>query len=139
MKQHDACIILIRQLQNKVEKQLNYAMQSHDITMTQAATLAAIAECPKKQIPLKQLEKKLQLSQSVTAGIVSRLEQKKLLESFGDTTDKRIKIVKITTSGEQICQKAQKTMSEIEKTFAQSFTAEEYKELKKLLSKAINT
>lgn len=82
MKKGQSCTVLIRHLQNTIEKQSNSAMQDLDITMSQAGALAAILETPNGQITLKELEKKIQLSQSVTAGIVTRMEQKGYIESF---------------------------------------------------------
>ena len=45
----------------------------------------------------------MHVAQSTTAGIVSRLEQKSLLESVPDPADKRIKLVRLTEAGKQCC------------------------------------
>ncbi len=52
-----------------------------------------------KQLSMKQLEKVLCIAQSTTAGIISRLEQKGLVEGYADAVDKRIKLVRITQAG----------------------------------------
>ena len=49
---------------------------------------------------MKELEHYFQIAQSTVVGIVSRLEKKELVEAFGDSSDKRIKVVHITPSGE---------------------------------------
>lgn len=88
---------------------------------------------------MKYLEKELDLAQSVTAGIIVRLEQKKYVESFGDSTDKRIKIVRITTLGEQIYQASQKILSELENKVLSNLTDDEKRQFKDLLIKVRNT
>ncbi len=136
MKKGQSCTVLIRHLQNTIEKQSNSAMQDLDITMSQAGALAAILETPNGQITLKELEKKIQLSQSVTAGIVTRMEQKGYIESFGNPEDKRIKILRITPLGIEQCNNARIIFADIENKFLSVLTEAErenlYLTLKKL-------
>lgn len=136
MKKGQSCTVLIRHLQNTIEKQSNSAMQDLDITMSQAGALAAILETPNGQITLKELEKKIQLSQSVTAGIVTRMEQKGYIESFGSPEDKRIKILRITPLGIEQCNNARIIFAGIEEKFLSVLTEAErenlYLTLKKL-------
>lgn len=137
MERNDTCLTLLKRLENMLEKRLNHVMTELDLTTTQAATLVTILSFPEKQVPLKKLEKTLHLSQSVTAGIVVRLEQKKLLESFGDSADKRIKIVKVTPKGEKLCYDAQERMKIAEEEGMSGLTEEEKAIFKSLLKKAI--
>lgn len=135
MKKEQSCTVLIRHLQNTLEKQLNSAMQDLDITMSQAGALAAISESPNGQITLKGLEKKIQLSQSVTAGIVTRMEQKGYIESFGSPEDKRIKILRITPLGIEQCNNARIIFAGIEKKFLSVLTKTEQENLYLTLKK----
>lgn len=130
------CSILIREIQNYTERQSNNLMHDEGITMSQARTLAELLEYPHKQASLKELEKKLELAQSVTAGIVKRLEQKGYVESFGDPDDKRIKIVRITSLGEERCRIAQTLLFHLEKQLFSGLTDDEYQSLFHLLKKA---
>lgn len=52
---------------------------------------------------MKELEKTLKLSQQNIVGLVKRLQEKKFLYNFSDKEDKRIKHVKLTDSGNQLC------------------------------------
>lgn len=101
MTNNESCLILIKQLEVNMGRRMNNEMKELDMTLTQVRVLSILLEFPEKQATLKDLEKKLQVSQSVTVGIIKRLEQRKYIESFGDSEDKRIKIVKITSLGEQ--------------------------------------
>lgn len=135
MKEGQSCTVLIRHLQNTLEKQLNSAMQDLDLTMSQAGALAAILEAPNGQITLKGLEKKIQLAQSVTAGIVTRMEQKGYIESFGNPEDKRIKILRITPLGTTQCNNARIILAGIERKFLSVLTETEQENLYLTLKK----
>ena len=132
-------IILINQIKNIQEKRLNQALKAQDITLSQAKALSILCEYPEQQMTLKDLEKKLDLAQSVTAGIVARLEQKKYVESFGAPDDKRIKIVRVTPLGEQKYLISEKALSELEETAFSKLTDGETQQLNSLLLTVRNT
>lgn len=138
MEKEKFCAVMIRNLHNQLEKQMNNAMQSMDITISQAGILAAVMESPEGKLTMKELEQTRQLSQSVTAGIVFRLEQKGLLESYGDPADKRIKIVKVTRQGEAHCEAARDIIVRMENKMLAGMTEEDIDTLWTLLSAAFN-
>lgn len=139
MSENVSSTILIKEIQNLVEKKLNHALENQDITISQAKVLALLLETPDHQATLKQIEKGLDLSQSVTAGIVVRLEQKKYVVSFGDATDKRIKIVRITPLGEQRYHASQKILGKQEDEALSALTVSEKEQFKMFLIKVKNT
>lgn len=99
MADHVSCGILMKQIGDEMQKRADNKMRSWDMTMAQAGALLALNDAPEKQLSMKQLEKVLCIAQSTTAGIISRLEQKGLVEGYADTVDKRIKLVRITQAG----------------------------------------
>lgn len=139
MSENVSSTILIKEIQNLVEKKLNHALENQDITISQAKVLALLLETPDHQATLKQIEKGLDLSQSVTAGIVVRLEQKKYVVSFGDATDKRIKIVRITPLGEQRYHASQKILGKQEDEALSALTVSEKEQFRMFLIKVKNT
>ena len=139
MSEKYSSIILIKEIQNLVEKKLNHALENQDITISQAKVLALLLETPDHQATLKHIEKGLDLSQSVTAGLVVRLEQKKYVVSFGDATDKRIKIVQITPLGEQRYHASQKILGKQEDEALSALTVSEKEQFKMFLIKVKNT
>ena len=132
-------IILIKSIKDIEEKELNHALKEQDITLSQAKTLSVLSKHPERQVTLKNLEKELDLAQSVTAGMIVRLEQKKYVESFGDSADKRIKIVRITPLGEQKYQASIKILAELENAVLADLTDDEKWKFKDLLIKVRNT
>lgn len=139
MNENITSIILIKNIKDIEEKELNHALKVQDITLSQAKALSVLSRHPERQATLKYLEKELDLAQSVTAGIIIRLEQKKYVESFGDSADKRIKIVRITPLGEQKYQDSQKILVELENKVLSDLTDDEKQKFKEFLVKVRNT
>lgn len=135
MENSESCLILIKQLEVSMGRRMNNEMKEMDMTLTQVRVLSLLLGFPEKQATLKDLEKKLQLSQSVTAGIIKRLEQRKYIESFGDSEDKRIKIVQITPLGEQQCICSDKILFHLEEEMLSCLSEHEMMTLQTLLKR----
>lgn len=127
--------LLFKQIHDRLEKQSNNALRAKDLTMMQVSVLMALQQAAEQQLSMKELERYFGVAQSTVAGIVSRLEQKDLVEAFGDTADKRIKLVHITTAGEKCCAEAACQMKEAEEKLLQGFSSEERKILNHLLTR----
>ena len=114
MEKRQACGKLIKQINDELRKNANNAMRSMDMTMAQLEALLELDRAPEKQRSLKELEQRLHVAQSTAAGIIARLEQKGFVEGFGDTTDRRIKLVRITPAGIDCANSARQGMLEAE-------------------------
>lgn len=114
-------------------------MRSRDMTMTQTSALLALYHAPEQQMTLKELESFLHVAQSTAAGITSRLEQKKLVECFGDATDKRIELVRITQSGLEHVQEAEQDIRQAEERLLSGLTETEQSIFYSLLKKVRDT
>ncbi|MGN0246746.1 MAG: MarR family winged helix-turn-helix transcriptional regulator [Lachnospiraceae bacterium] len=117
--------LLLKQIHDSLEKQANNQLRPKDLTMMQVVVLMAIRESSEKLLSMKEIEHHFQVAQSTIAGIVTRLEKKGFVEASGDITDKRIKLVRITTDGEKCCEEAEKYMHEAEEMLMHGFTKEE--------------
>ena len=95
--------------------------------------LVEILKAPTRKLTFKELEKCLSLAQSTTAGLIFRLEQKKLVSVSGDTDDKRIKYVEITPVGEKFCKEAKREIDDTEKKLLENLSAAERENLLSLL------
>ncbi len=116
---------LFKQIHDGLEKQANHSLRSQDLTMAQVSALLELRFSPEKQMPLKELERRLHVAQSTAAGIVTRLEQKGFVEGFGDPRDRRIKMLRITPAGESCCQVADRHMAESEAALLSGLTEAE--------------
>lgn len=135
MENSESCLILIKQLEVSMGRRMNNEMKELDMTLTQVRVLSLLLDFPENQATLKDLEKKLQLSQSVTAGIIKRLEQRKYIKSFGDSDDKRIKIVQITSLGAQQCIRSDKILYQLEEEMLSCLSEHEIITLQTLLKR----
>lgn len=122
MEPTNSCGRLIKQINDELQKNANNAMRSHGLTMAQLEALMELNQAEGKQLTLKELERRLHLAQSTSAGIVSRLEEKGLIESFGDASDRRIKLVHITSSGLERTRDAEQEMNRAENQLLSSLT-----------------
>lgn len=129
------CGMLIRQINNALEKRCNNQLKAIDLTFSQMSALIELSNTPVKKLTFKELEKQMSLAQSTTAGLISRLEQKKLVLVSGDKKDKRIKYVEITALGETYCNQARQDMEDMETQLLEYLSPEEKTILLSLLGK----
>ncbi|WP_298029870.1 MarR family winged helix-turn-helix transcriptional regulator [uncultured Dysosmobacter sp.] len=135
MKNRTALGALVKRIYDSFEKQANSLLRTQDLTMAQFGVLVELSLTAEKQLTLKELEQRLHVAQSTTAGIVVRLEQKKLVECFGDPVDRRIKLVRITAAGEKRLQYADQDMEATERSMLSALSAQEQDTLLRLLEK----
>lgn len=131
--------MLIRQINNALEKRVNNQLKAKDLTISQMSALIEVLNAPGKKLPFKEMEKCLSLAQSTTAGLIFRLEQKKLVSVSGDTDDKRIKYVEITSLGEKFCKEARQEMDHTEKMLLKNLSAVDRENLLSLLEEVNRT
>lgn len=139
MNETNTCGMLIRQINNALEKRVNNQLKAKDLTLSQMSALIEILNTPAKKLTFKELEKCLSLAQSTTAGLISRLEQKKLVSVSGDMDDKRIKYVEITSLGEKFCHEARQEMEHTEKMLLENLSATEKESLLSFLEEVSRT
>lgn len=135
MTEHTDFIILIKQISDEMQKRADNKLRSQNLTMTQAGALMILSNAPEKQMTMKQMEKSLHVAQSTAAGIVSRLEQKGLVEGHSDAGDKRIKLVHITQAGIDRILETEEDMAQTEKMLLSKLTETEQEILYSLLKK----
>ena len=127
--------LLFKQIHDRLEEQSNNALRSKDLTMMQVSILVKLHQSSEQRLSMKELERYFGVAQSTIVGIVSRLEQKAMVESFYDATDKRIKLVHITPIGERCRAEASYEMELAEKKMLRGFSGEERNTLNRLLTR----
>lgn len=135
MEEMRDCGRLLKQINDELRKSANNAMRSQDMTMAQLAALVALDHAPEKQCSLKDLEQSLRVAQSTAAGIVSRLEQKGFVMSFGDAADRRVKLAQITPEGMECARAARREMEAAEERLLSGLTETEREIFYTLLKK----
>lgn len=138
-KSQDRVIPIVKLLSEIIEKKANGELKKYNITIGQVRVLGILYYSQHQECSLKELEKIFRTSQATIAGIVSRLEDKKLIIGFPDTQDKRIKKVKLTKEGEMLASEAQLKVNDMEKWLTSKLAKDERGELIRLLYKVYDT
>lgn len=131
----DSYGFLFKQINDALAKRSNNTLRNQGLTMAQLAVLLCLNDAQDKKVSLKEMERALGVAQSTTAGIVSRLEQKGLVEGYGDPSDKRVKMLRITEEGIACCLKAKKSMDEADTYLLAGLNEKEKATLQRLLRK----
>ena len=135
MRDDYICGTLLKQINDIMEKNANNALRGQNLTISQSGVLMLLDEKEEKTATFKELEKKFGVSQPTMVGLLSRLEQKNLIEILSDPDDKRIRRAHLTKMGENKCKEGYKHMRSAEELLLDSLTAGEKKEFLRLLTK----
>lgn len=136
--QGKTCGQLFKQINDELQRRANNQMRSQDITMSQATVLLELAHAPSSTLSMKELEKRLNVAQPTVVGLINRLEQKNLVDSFGEPNDKRTKLVKLTADGLLRVQQTEDCMDNVERNMLSGLTDTERDILYSLLKKVHN-
>ena len=128
------CGTYIKHISDVLQRDCNNDLKAVGLTMSQLSVLLQLEASITGQIPLKALEKQLQVAQSTAAGIISRLEQKGFAEGCSGT-DKRVKLVRITDAGRACLAEAKGRAEESEAHLLSALSEEERVLFNSLLKK----
>lgn len=117
--------ILIKQIADALARRANSDLKRLNLTMPQANLLRALTALPEHKTTFKEAEKLIHMAQSTTAGLIARLEQKKLVVSFVDANDKRVKFVGLTTDGAAASAAAEQKMRQTQEHLLAGLTKTE--------------
>lgn len=135
MSNEYTCGALLKQINDIMEKNANNALRGEDLTISQSGVLVLLDGKEEKEATFKELEKSFGVSQPTMVGILSRLEQKNLVEILDDPSDKRIRRAHLTKEGADKCKEGYKHMKAAERLLLGSLTEDEKKEFFLLLVK----
>lgn len=136
MQDHDRdCVALIKHIDIKMTKRANERFDSYGVTFRQVRLLMLLRQMGAEDVPLKLLEKHLEVAQSTAAGIVVRLEKKGLVQGYVPADDRWQKFVRLTEKGRELCISIEKDLQEGERVLLVSLNEEEKARLYGLLEK----
>ena len=131
------CGLLIKKIDAMLGKTANASLKDLDVTISQVAALRAIEARPGHEAPFKQVERDLGVSQPTTAGILSRLREKGLIETYDSPTTLNAKVARLTEAGERVCGEAQVRMGQEDDRMLAGFSDEERAQFAGLLERVI--
>lgn len=129
------CGALLKQINDIMEKNANNALRGQDLTISQSGVLVLLDGKEEKTATFKELEKSFGVSQPTMVGLLSRLEQKNLVEILVDPDDKRIRRAHLTQEGADKCKEGYKHMKLAEEMLLSNLTEEERAEFLRILIK----
>ncbi|MCC8125826.1 MAG: winged helix DNA-binding protein [Clostridiales bacterium] len=139
VRENIACAALFKHINDKMAKGANERLGIHGITYMQMQMLLEMKHMGAEAVPLKSLERHFEVAQSTAAGIIVRLERKRLVSSFVPAEDKRQKYIRLTEEGKALCAAAESDMQEGEKLLLSGLSQEEQEQLYHLLWKVKDT
>jgi DNA-binding MarR family transcriptional regulator len=125
MNATEHCGPYIKQLHDALERIANNSLHGKDLTLVQARTLAILCSFEDAELPLKELEKRMSVSQATAAGVVRRLEQKRFVLGYTSSEDRRVKCVRATDSGKAALASAEVDVERTERQLMNGLTAKE--------------
>ena len=131
------CGLLIKQINDALEKRANNMLRPARLTVTQLGALLALDRAPNGNLTMKDMERELHVAQSTTVGIMSRLEQKGFLELKTDPNDRRSRQIIISGKGLACHERMHAVITENESRIVQGFTQEEKTLFTQFLQRAI--
>ncbi len=125
-KQHRLhCGELIKRINDRLDKRINNALQELGVTFMQSKLIFVLYMTADGEATLKELEGFFGVAQSTMAGIASRLEKSKYIESYTDPHDRRIKRLRITEDGRRFCTDMAKNIEEYEQRLLSPLSEQE--------------
>ena len=123
----------IKKINDLLQKRADETMKELDVTFTQHHVLVYLVHCENHTSPLKSIEKDFKVSQATMAGIVVRLEEKGMINSYTLSSDKRVKMVSLTDKGLAVCQKSRELCMKSEDRIRSIYSEEEMANFTKYL------
>lgn len=138
MMESGSCTVLIKIINDKLERDVNNILREQNLTSVQMRVLFLLKCAPQYTLSLKEVERKLHVSQPTAAGVVSRLEQKQYILSKTTDEDRRIKLLELTEEGKEQCATALELAVRAEEQLREALGEEDYTVLGRILSRAMD-
>jgi len=137
MEEQVLCSFLLRQIYFVWERGINAFLSNIDLNLTQVEAIMALEKAEGRLMSLKQLEKRLKLTQSVVARMVNQLAADGYTEYVPDETDRRIKNVRLTEKGSRYCKGALDMLGKSEELLLEGMSPGEKLLFRELLERAL--
>ena len=126
----------IKIISELISKYINNSIRTGetDVTFQQMSILKYLSHNPGRTASLKELEKNFGTAQATMAGMVVRLEEKGLVNTFHSEEDKRVKMVRLSDQAWKFLKEHRNHREETESAIVSDLKPEEIEELDRLLN-----
>lgn len=115
----------IKKINDLLQKKADQEMKELGLTFSQHHVLVYLVHQKDFTASLKEIEHTFRVAQPTMAGLVIRLEEKGLIETFGKPDDKRIKMVRLTKEGKDVCEISRMQMKQKDALLRSQYSEEE--------------
>ena len=123
----------LKMIDESIKKKANNDLLEMDLTIAQHHTLVYLVHQDEFTAELKAIEREFRVSQPTVAGIAQRLEAKGYVEALGNPKDKRVKLIRLTPQGEELCRRSWEKMKRRMDAMTVGLSEEDIEELVRLL------
>ena len=123
----------MKMIDDCIKRKANTDLEAMDLTLAQHHTLVYLVRREGHTAELKAIEREFRVSQPTVAGIAQRLEAKGYVEALRHPTDRRIKMLRLTPQGEELCARSWEKMKKRIQAMTAGLSPEELEELDRLL------
>ncbi len=126
---------LIKCIHHRLHAEAARHFSDIDLTPAQAHILIVLHHAVDETARMKELERDFHCAQSTMAGLVNRLEKKRLVASFTLSEDRRIKCVRLTDEGRALCDRSRASIASAEAAMLSGLSNAEKEQAYALLEK----
>lgn len=126
---------LFREIDDELERRANAQLRPSGLTLSQMGVLMRLRDAPDGIMTVSELAERLHVSQPTASGLVNRLEQKGLVRVLGDTSDRRVRNVLVTSEGRRLCAEGDGHMRATEERLLRGLAPDERAEFLCLLAR----
>ena len=123
----------MKMIDDCIKRKANADLEQMDLTIAQHHTLVFLVLREGHTAELKEIEREFKVSQPTVAGIAQRLEAKGYVEALQRPTDKRVKLIRLTPQGEELCKRSWEKMKDRGERMTAGLSEEDLAELDRLL------
>ena len=115
----------LKKISDKLEKRANENARKREFTFSQGKVLWYLHKCEDTDVTMRDIERFLDCSHATVSGLVTRLQEKGLVEITQSTTDRRARVVKLTEKEWNNFRAMQAHRKDMEELLLKGFSPEE--------------
>lgn len=127
---------IMKKISEELDRKANMQIKKYSLTLTQARVIIFLAKNEGKIVTQKELEDYLQVSHPTTVTIVKSMEAKKMVKTFFDDADRRMKNVKLIWGNETLYSELEENAENMERKLLAGFSEKEKEQFYTFLCKA---
>lgn len=127
---------MMKKISEELDRKANRQIKKFNLTLTQARVIIFLSQNENNMATQKELEDFLQVSHPTTVTIVRSMKTKKMVETFLDDADRRMKNVKLIWGNQEIYQELLENAKQMEQQLLEGFSDKEKQQFYRFLARA---